>query len=163
VLPIACTRGSSAFPFLPQQEKQGLSKQYYLEVNNIRYVCAQQAVPRARMSIVLTGMRGAGKSSLGVAVAAHLGRGFVDVDHHLEAQWGCKVIEVCQSDAAMLWPRGEVLLNCNGEHIPCARCRASCLPERCPLGRWANVHCKALRVVYRFAICWTILFLKSAV
>jgi predicted ATPase len=62
------------------------------------------------MSIVLTGMRGAGKSSLGVAVAARLGRGFVDVDHHLEAQWGCKVIEVCQSDAATPWPRGQSAL-----------------------------------------------------
>lgn len=47
------------------------------------------------MSIVLTGMRGAGKSSLGVALADRLGRGFVDVDQHLEKKWGCKVIEVC--------------------------------------------------------------------
>lgn len=46
-------------------------------------------------SLVLIGMRGAGKSTLGEAVASKLGRKFVDVDYYLEGQWGHKVIEVC--------------------------------------------------------------------
>lgn len=46
------------------------------------------------MSVVLIGMRGAGKSTLGRAAASRVGRKFVDVDEYLEEKWGCRVIEV---------------------------------------------------------------------
>ncbi len=44
--------------------------------------------------VVLTGMRGAGKSFLGPGIARHLGRAFVDVDEAIEAGEGRAITEI---------------------------------------------------------------------
>ncbi|GIX48681.1 MAG: hypothetical protein KatS3mg131_2892 [Candidatus Tectimicrobiota bacterium] len=46
------------------------------------------------MNVVLTGMRGTGKSSIGRRLAALLGYAFVDTDTLIEAQAGCRIAEL---------------------------------------------------------------------
>ncbi len=46
------------------------------------------------MHVVLVGMMGSGKSTVGKRVAARLDRPFVDADHELEAQLGRSIAEV---------------------------------------------------------------------
>lgn len=46
------------------------------------------------MNLILTGMRGTGKSSIGVAVAELLGFTFVDTDVAIETLAGCRIAEI---------------------------------------------------------------------
>jgi len=47
-----------------------------------------------RRSIVLVGLMGAGKSSVGRRLAASIGLPFVDADHEIEAAAGCAVADI---------------------------------------------------------------------
>ena len=46
------------------------------------------------MNLILTGMRGTGKSSIGVSVAKLLGFTFLDTDVAIEALAGCRIAEI---------------------------------------------------------------------
>ncbi len=49
---------------------------------------------KTKKSIVLIGLMGAGKSSVGRRLAAFLGLPFVDADHEIEAAAGCSVSDI---------------------------------------------------------------------
>lgn len=52
------------------------------------------ANPNAQMTIVLVGLMGAGKSSVGRRLASRLGRPFVDADAEIEAEAGQSISEI---------------------------------------------------------------------
>lgn len=51
---------------------------------------------RTTRHIALLGLRGAGKSTVGPLVAARLGRGFVELDDHIESETGLQIAELFQ-------------------------------------------------------------------
>ncbi|KAJ8609059.1 hypothetical protein MRB53_039328 [Persea americana] len=53
------------------------------------------------MSIIVVGMRGAGKSTMGALAAEMLGRPFIDLDDMLEADYGRKIPIIAEEDG---WP-----------------------------------------------------------
>jgi shikimate kinase len=55
---------------------------------------AQPAVPSSLERLVLTGFMGAGKSTIGLLLAARLGWNFLDLDAHLEERAGTTVPEI---------------------------------------------------------------------
>jgi shikimate kinase len=55
------------------------------------------ANPNAQMTIVLVGLMGAGKSSVGRRLASRLGRPFVDADAEIEAEAGQSISEIFAS------------------------------------------------------------------
>ena len=50
--------------------------------------------PHARPHLILTGLPGSGKSSVGRAVAERLGRRFLDFDQEIESRTGCSIAEL---------------------------------------------------------------------
>jgi shikimate kinase len=46
------------------------------------------------VNVILTGMRGTGKSSIGRALADRLGFAFVDTDAVIEERMGCSIAEM---------------------------------------------------------------------
>ncbi|KAJ2318246.1 3-dehydroquinate dehydratase (3-dehydroquinase), partial [Coemansia sp. RSA 2681] len=61
---------------------------------------AKSSSPSSPPSVVVVGMRGAGKSTLGRAAAAALGLAFVDMDEYLEQQVGRTIPEIIAQDEA---------------------------------------------------------------
>lgn len=67
----------------------------------LRGVCGQMGLPAstpARRSIVLIGMRGAGKSTVGEAMAAHLAFELCDLDRAIEVDAGQTVSDIVRSE-----------------------------------------------------------------
>lgn len=62
----------------------------------VSQVCA--AIRRQTLNIVLIGMPGCGKSSLGTALAAALQREFIDTDALIAAEAGCSIPEIFASE-----------------------------------------------------------------
>ena len=60
-----------------------------------------------RRSIVLVGMMGAGKSSIGRRLAQRLGIGFVDADAEIEAAAGMTIAEIVARDGEPYFRSGE--------------------------------------------------------
>src|SRR3954447_13312079 len=60
-----------------------------------------------RRSIVLVGMMGAGKSSIGRRLAQRLGLGFVDADAEIEAAAGMTIAEIFARDGESYFRSGE--------------------------------------------------------
>src|SRR3954453_202534 len=60
-----------------------------------------------RRSVVLVGMMGAGKSSIGRRLASRLGMGFVDADAEIEAAAGMTIAEIFTSYGAPYFRSGE--------------------------------------------------------
>src|SRR3954447_14442539 len=60
-----------------------------------------------RRSIVLVGMMGAGKSSIGRRLAQRLGLGFVDADAEIEAAAGMTIAEIFARDGEAYFRSGE--------------------------------------------------------
>src|SRR5712691_4888460 len=61
----------------------------------------------ARRSIVLVGMMGAGKSSVGRRLAGRLGLAFVDADGEIEAAAGMSIAEIFSSHGEPYFRSGE--------------------------------------------------------
>lgn len=57
-------------------------------------MCSPLPLARLDRSIVLVGLMGAGKTSVGRRLAGKLGLGFVDADQEIEAAAGCTVQEI---------------------------------------------------------------------
>jgi shikimate kinase len=55
-----------------------------IQADTIQIAAAALALPATTRRIILTGFMGAGKSTIGRALAQHLGWTFLDLDHHLE-------------------------------------------------------------------------------
>src|SRR3954465_6039052 len=60
-----------------------------------------------RRSVVLVGMMGAGKSSIGRRLAQRLGLGFVDADAEIEAAAGMSIAEIFARDGEPYFRSGE--------------------------------------------------------
>src|SRR3954465_13573891 len=60
-----------------------------------------------RRSVVLVGMMGAGKSSIGRRLAQRLGLGFVDADAEIEAAAGMSIAEIFARDGEAYFRSGE--------------------------------------------------------
>jgi shikimate kinase len=58
-------------------------------------------------TIVLVGLMGAGKSSIGRRLAQRLGLGFVDADHEIEQAAGCSIEEIFQRHGETHFRDGE--------------------------------------------------------
>lgn len=55
---------------------------------------ADVAAAAREQTIVLIGLRGSGKTSVGRSIAARLGRGFVDLDERIEQRAGATIAEI---------------------------------------------------------------------
>jgi len=66
------------------------------------------ALARRRESIVLVGMRGAGKTTVGRALAACLGREFVDLDDEVEVRAGMGIPEIFEREGEPRFREREV-------------------------------------------------------
>jgi shikimate kinase len=60
-----------------------------------------------RRSIVLVGMPGSGKTSIGRRLAAHLGLDFIDADHEIEAAAGMSIADIFASHGEPYFRAGE--------------------------------------------------------
>lgn len=58
----------------------------------------QESVAGGKQPIVLVGMMGCGKTSIGKALAARLGREFIDTDNIIEQKAGCTIAEIFERD-----------------------------------------------------------------
>lgn len=56
-----------------------------------------QQINRLRKTVMLVGMMGAGKSTIGRRLAQRLGAPFVDADHEIERAAGCSIPEIFKS------------------------------------------------------------------
>lgn len=77
-----------------------LSQQFHVKLNGIEIKEEKKGSGpiESKKSIVLVGMRGAGKTTLGQWAASGLGRQFLDLDQHLEATSGKTIPEIIRSD-----------------------------------------------------------------
>jgi shikimate kinase len=72
-----------------------------------RAVAAAIVAALGARSIVLVGMMGAGKSSIGRKLAGELGLGFVDADSEIEAAAGMTIAEIFESQGEPYFRAGE--------------------------------------------------------
>jgi shikimate kinase len=78
-----------------------------LEVNALAKPEAAVVTALGRRSIVLVGMMGAGKSSVGRRLAARLGLTFVDADTEIEAAAGMSIAEIFAAHGEAYFRSGE--------------------------------------------------------
>lgn len=94
-------------------------------------------------NIILIGMPGSGKSTLGVVLAKVLGMGFSDMDLLLQQRTGRRLQDVLDKDGldAFLKIEEETILSVTGEHMVLATGGSAVLSER------AMLHLKSLGTV----------------
>jgi len=68
---------------------------------------SENIVPVLDRSIVLVGLMGAGKSSVGRRLAKRLGLSFFDADHEIEAAAGCSIDEIFSRHGEEAFRTGE--------------------------------------------------------
>src|SRR5262249_26532073 len=95
------------FPPVPNSEDGNGPAAAMLEVNAPAKTEAAIVAALARRSIVLVGMMGAGKSSVGRRLAPRLGLGFVDADTEIEAAAGMSIADIFAAHGEAYFRSGE--------------------------------------------------------
>lgn len=85
-----------------------------------------------RKNIILIGMPGCGKSTIGVVLAKVLGMGFSDMDLLIQQRTGRRLQEIIDTDGleAFLKFEEETILSVSGEHLVLATGGSAVLSER---------------------------------
>ncbi len=104
-------------------------------------------------NIILIGMPGSGKSTLGVVLAKVLGMGFSDMDLLIQQRGGKKLQDILNTDGldAFLKTEEETILSVTGENMVLATGGSAVLSEK------AMVHLKKLGTVVYLKVPYKIL------